>query len=124
MLLCTLTLSFWDLAFCSLLAQVVCCSLLAAGSEGEVYTAHLHGHEELVCLKKPWLTGKEGLDDMLSEAALLMHLQQQDNKEHIVGLVGFCVNLPTVAVLLPYCNGGDLLHKLAAHRFMHALPLC
>ena len=101
----------------------MCCSLLAAGSEGEVYTAHLHGHEELVCLKKPWLTGKEGLDDMLSEAALLMHLQQQDNKEHIVGLVGFCVNLPTVAVLLPYCNGGDLLHKLAAHRSVHALSL-
>ena len=102
----------------------MCSRLLAAGAEGEVYTARLLGREGLVCLKKPWLTGKEGLDDMLSEAALLMHLQHQEYKEHIVGLVGFCVKLPTVAVLLPYCNGGDLLHKLAEHRSAHALLTC
>lgn len=33
-------------------------------------------------------------------------------KQHIVPLIGFCFQLPQVAILLQYCDGGDLLHRL------------
>ncbi len=32
--------------------------------------------------------------------------------QHIVSLIGFCFELPTVATILEYCDGGDLLHRL------------
>ena len=75
-----------------------------------------HQAEEVVC-KLPHLDGLEGLSCVLAEAAVLMTIQERVQSEialqHLVKFVGFCLELPTVAVLLQYCNGGTLLHRLS-----------
>eukprot|EP00658_Telonema_sp_P-2_P012191 TRINITY_DN14645_c0_g1_i3.p1 TRINITY_DN14645_c0_g1~~TRINITY_DN14645_c0_g1_i3.p1 ORF type:complete len:748 (+),score=85.92 TRINITY_DN14645_c0_g1_i3:37-2280(+) len=96
--------------------------LLAAGSTGEVHLAQLtaqrsHGNDQQICVKIPHVTGAEGLSEVLEEAAVLMQIQARvdpadPGKKHILPLIGFCVELPTVATLFPYCQDGDLLHAL------------
>eukprot|EP00656_Telonema_subtile_P002634 TRINITY_DN11195_c0_g1_i2.p1 TRINITY_DN11195_c0_g1~~TRINITY_DN11195_c0_g1_i2.p1 ORF type:complete len:705 (+),score=103.20 TRINITY_DN11195_c0_g1_i2:77-2191(+) len=103
--------------------------LLAAGSEGEIHLAELNLDREgiegrQIVVKIPHVEGLEGLDDVLQEAKVLMKIQDRLARDdpglpHIVALLGFTVDLPTVAILMEYCGDGDLLHKLADLRKAH-----
>eukprot|EP00658_Telonema_sp_P-2_P016098 TRINITY_DN1623_c0_g1_i14.p1 TRINITY_DN1623_c0_g1~~TRINITY_DN1623_c0_g1_i14.p1 ORF type:complete len:615 (-),score=103.60 TRINITY_DN1623_c0_g1_i14:348-2192(-) len=104
--------------------------LIAMGAEGAVYLAHLNEDPDgqLVVLKKPHITGSRALRATMQEAAILAQIHESlaDSEEpgagHIVALRGFCPVLPEVALLLEYCTGGDLLHKLQEMR--HETQLC
>eukprot|EP00658_Telonema_sp_P-2_P016095 TRINITY_DN1623_c0_g1_i11.p1 TRINITY_DN1623_c0_g1~~TRINITY_DN1623_c0_g1_i11.p1 ORF type:complete len:744 (+),score=76.45 TRINITY_DN1623_c0_g1_i11:75-2306(+) len=98
--------------------------MIAMGAEGAVYLAHLNEDPDgqLVVLKKPHITGSRALRATMQEAAILAQIHESlaDSEEpgagHIVALRGFCPVLPEVALLLEYCTGGDLLHKLKEMR--------
>eukprot|EP00657_Telonema_sp_P-1_P009000 TRINITY_DN3191_c0_g1_i1.p1 TRINITY_DN3191_c0_g1~~TRINITY_DN3191_c0_g1_i1.p1 ORF type:complete len:200 (-),score=25.10 TRINITY_DN3191_c0_g1_i1:124-723(-) len=65
------------------------------------------------------MDGLDGVEDMLTEAAILIHVQENLGEEglrYIVPFVGFCMQIPTVALLLEYCEGGDLQQRLADSR--------
>eukprot|EP00658_Telonema_sp_P-2_P016102 TRINITY_DN1623_c0_g1_i6.p1 TRINITY_DN1623_c0_g1~~TRINITY_DN1623_c0_g1_i6.p1 ORF type:complete len:710 (+),score=88.79 TRINITY_DN1623_c0_g1_i6:75-2204(+) len=104
--------------------------MIAMGAEGAVYLAHLNEDPDgqLVVLKKPHITGSRALRATMQEAAILAQIHESlaDSEEpgagHIVALRGFCPVLPEVALLLEYCTGGDLLHKLQEMR--HETQLC
>eukprot|EP00656_Telonema_subtile_P051941 TRINITY_DN7104_c0_g1_i2.p1 TRINITY_DN7104_c0_g1~~TRINITY_DN7104_c0_g1_i2.p1 ORF type:complete len:597 (-),score=136.15 TRINITY_DN7104_c0_g1_i2:328-2118(-) len=94
--------------------------LLAAGSEGEVHLAQLfprRGASRVVCVKVPHLDGLEALEEVLEETAVLIHIREgTEELDHIVPLIGFCLDMPYVATILEYSNGGDLCHRLAEMR--------
>ena len=61
------------------------------------------------------------------ETAVLLKVQEQvpaahPGRAHLVQLIGFCMDVPTVAVLLEECSGGDLLHELAHWPAAHGYP--
>jgi len=101
--------------------------LIAAGMEGEVYRGTynqgmrgVRSEEPDVvecCIKVPHIMGSDAMLQVLQETAILLSAQQliRDDhfgKDHIVKLLGFCFQLPTVAVLLGLCSGGDLGKRL------------
>lgn len=96
--------------------------LIGSGMECEVYEGTLLSHRDKAavdcCIKFPYMTGNDAIQQVLQETAILLRAQQQIaddhvGKHHIVELIGFCFKLPTVAVLLGLCSGGDLAHVLA-----------
>ena len=52
----------------------------------------------------------------MQETAMLIHLHQNVDRsdagsQHLVQLIGFCADVPIVAVVLQYCSGGTLLQR-------------
>eukprot|EP00658_Telonema_sp_P-2_P037881 TRINITY_DN27220_c0_g2_i4.p2 TRINITY_DN27220_c0_g2~~TRINITY_DN27220_c0_g2_i4.p2 ORF type:complete len:237 (+),score=70.38 TRINITY_DN27220_c0_g2_i4:1162-1872(+) len=98
--------------------------MIAAGSTAEVHLAELYREHSdttttvmtsTIVLKIPHLVGLEGLEAVLEEAAVMIQVQEQldPQAEHIVPLIGFCLNLDSVAILLQHCEGGDLTCRIA-----------
>eukprot|EP00658_Telonema_sp_P-2_P000592 TRINITY_DN10224_c0_g2_i12.p1 TRINITY_DN10224_c0_g2~~TRINITY_DN10224_c0_g2_i12.p1 ORF type:complete len:765 (+),score=156.26 TRINITY_DN10224_c0_g2_i12:85-2379(+) len=103
--------------------------LIAAGSEGEIHLAELEvgGRLERVAAKVPHIDGMDALRQVLEETAVWIRVQENAEPDdqgtrHIVPLVGFCFDLPEVATMLMYCDGGDLCQRIASARRIVADP--
>lgn len=101
--------------------------IIGEGGAGAVFLAKLVNpksdafilRDEFVCVKVPWLDGDCALEEVLEEASAHIQIQERLRRrdarsgcDHIVPFVGFCCELPTVALISKYLAGGDLMHKL------------
>ena len=67
------------------------------------------------------------IDYLIQETSVLMHFNQHckrhhEDADHVVGLIGFSVTLPTVAILMPLCTGGNLCQWLCQASRTQAPP--